>query len=162
MIDKIRCKERIGNDLHTELIELLRHVQQDTEGLPDRILENEYNTVRENKAKYPSWYVGLVGFCSSFGAKYFGGYARDSKDDNTGKWSAGAIKNLKNQAKNIEGVVFLNENYLSIDKSQLHDCMIYCDPPYKGTLKYKTSEFDYEIFWEWVVSVSNDNYVLIS
>ena len=162
MIDKISCKHRIGNDLHTELIELLKHVQRNVEDVPDRILEEEYGKVRDNKNEYPSWYVGLVGFCSSFGAKYFGGYARDSKDDNSGKWSAGAIRNLKSQAEKIQDVVFTNENYLDIDKRQLHNFMIYCDPPYKGTLKYKTSEFDYESFWDWVASVSQDNYVLVS
>jgi site-specific DNA-adenine methylase len=162
MIDKIECENRYGNDLHTELIELLKHAQRNTGDIPDKILEEEYNAVRDKKAEYPSWYVGLVGFCSSFGAKYFGGYDRDSKDDNSGKWSAGAIRNLKSQANKIQDVVFTNENYLDIDKNRLHNYMIYCDPPYKGTLKYKTSEFNYESFWDWVVSVSQDNYVLVS
>ena len=28
--------------------------------------------------------------------------------------------------------------------------MVYCDPPYAGTLKYDGREFDHEAFWEWV------------
>ena len=39
---------------------------------PDTISEEEYKKVKNNKDKYPDWYVGLVGFCS-FGSKYWGG-----------------------------------------------------------------------------------------
>ena len=100
MIDKIKCKIRIGCDIHKQLIELLKYVQEHEDALPERILEKEYEEVRRTKGNYPDWYLGLVGFCASFGAKYFGGYARDSKDDNSGKWSAGAIRNLKKQISN--------------------------------------------------------------
>lgn len=96
MIDKIKCKNRIGCDIHKQLIALLEYAQEHSEELPERILEEEYKTVQTNKENYPDYYLGLVGFCASFGAKYFGGYARDSKADNSGKWSAGAIRNLKN------------------------------------------------------------------
>ena len=95
MIDKIECDNKIGCDIHKELIALLNKAKDDADDIPDYILEDEYKKVKNNKENYPDWYVGLVGFCASFGAKYFGGYARDSKCDNTGKWSAGAIRNLK-------------------------------------------------------------------
>ena len=82
LIDKIQCTNKIGVDIHEELIELLKYVQEFSSLLPERILESTYNDVKNNKEKYEKWYLGLVGFCSSFGAKYFGGYARDSKEDN--------------------------------------------------------------------------------
>lgn len=78
MIDKIKHKKRIGCDIHKQLIELLKYAQEHETELPERILENEYKEVQQNKENYPDWYLGLVGFCASFGAKYFGGYARDS------------------------------------------------------------------------------------
>lgn len=31
----------------------------------------------------------------------------------------------------------------------LPDSIIYCDPPYKGTRKYRNEEFDYEAFYHW-------------
>ena len=71
MMDKIHCKVRVGNDIHKELIALP----------PSTISEDEYNSVRLNKENYPDYYVGLVGFCSTFGSKYFGGYARGFKVD---------------------------------------------------------------------------------
>lgn len=97
MIDKIQCSNKIGCDIHRQLIALLQYAQEYGDLLPERILEDTYNEVKNNKEKYEDWYLGLVGFCSSFGAKYFGGYARDGKGDNSGKWSAGAIKNLKSR-----------------------------------------------------------------
>ena len=54
-----------------------------------------YEEVKNNKEKYEDWYVGLVGFCATFGAMYFSAYARGRKNDNSGKKSADAIKNFK-------------------------------------------------------------------
>ena len=41
-------------------------------------------------------------FCSTFGAKYFGGYARSKKDKFNGEKSYLAIKNLKKQSVNFD------------------------------------------------------------
>ena len=162
MIDKIQCSNKIGCDIHEELIELLKYVQSFSELLPERILEDRYIEVKNNKEKFEKWYVGLVGFCASFGAKYFGGYARDSRDDNSGKWSAGAIKNLKTQSNKLKGIEFQNIDFRNIDKEKIKDYVIYCDIPYRGTTKYKTEKFPYDEFYDWVKEMSIHNTVLIS
>lgn len=146
MIDKIKCENRIGCDIHKQLISLLQHVQEHECDLPERILEEEYKIVQNNKENYPDWYLGLVGFCASFGAKYFGGYARDSKSDNSGKWSAGAIKNLKKQLPQIKDVKFRNIRFQDLPLDKIKGYVIYCDIPYRGTTKYKTEIFPYEGF----------------
>lgn len=162
MIDKIKHKKRIGCDIHKQLIELLKYAQEHETELPERILENEYKEVQQNKENYPDWYLGLVGFCASFGAKCFGGYARDSKGDNSGKWSAGAIRNLKKQIPNIKDVKFINLNFQAIPLKKIKNYVIYCDIPYRGTTKYATNSFSYEEFYEWVKVASMNNTVLIS
>ena len=162
MIDKIECSNRIGCDIHKQLIALLQHAQEHEEDLPERILEEEYKTVQNNKENYPDWYLGLVGFCASFGAKYFGGYARDSKSDNSGKWSAGAIKNLKKQLPQIKEVKFRNARFQDLPLDKIKGYVIYCDIPYRGTTKYQTEDFPYEEFYEWVKAASVNNVVLIS
>lgn len=162
MIDKIQCKKRIGCDIHEELIELLKYAQEFSGLLPERILEDTYIEVKNNKDKYEKWYLGLVGFCASFSAKYFGGYARDSKDDSSGKWSAGAIKNLKKQSPNLEGIDFKCTSFLELPKDKIKDYVIYCDIPYRNTTKYKTETFPYEEFYQWVKDMSIHNTVLIS
>lgn len=162
MIDKIQCKVKIGCDIHKQLIALLNYARGNTDKLPDRILEDEYKKVKDNKEQYDDWYVGLVGFCASFGAKYFGGYARDSKDDNSGKWSAGAIKNLKKQCEHIKDAKFIHMQFQDIPKDKIKGYVIYCDIPYRGTTKYKTETFPYEEFYQWVKDMSVYNTVLIS
>ena len=162
MIDKIKCKKRIGCDIHKQLIALLQYAQEHENELPERILEEEYKTVQANKEDYPDWYLGLVGFCASFGAKYFGGYARDSKSDNSGKWSAGAIRNLKKQLPNIKDVKFVNADFNALPLDKIKNYVIYCDIPYRGTTKYATETFPYEDFYEWVKAASVHNTVLIS
>ena len=79
VIDKIQCDNKIGCDIHKELIDLLKYVQTVSNKIPLNISKYEYETVKNNMNEYPSWYVGLVGFCASYNAKYFGGYAGDCK-----------------------------------------------------------------------------------
>ena len=97
IIDKINCNNKIGCDIHKQLIALLQKAQNQPNDIPDIITEEEYIAVKNNKSNYEDWYVGLVGFCATFGAKYFGGYARSKADKYKGEKTAMAIKNLKNK-----------------------------------------------------------------
>ena len=162
MIDKIECNNKIGCDIHEELIELLKYIQNTNNVLPTTITEEEYNKVRLNKDKYEKWYVGFVGFCATFGAKYFGGYARGFKEDKITPrdMAAEGIKNIEKQRKNLQNIKFKCCSYDEINKN-IKDFVIYCDPPYKGTLKY-TTDFDYDKFYTWCTEMSKNNIVLIS
>ena len=162
LIDKIQCNNKIGMDIHEELIELLKYTQEFSKLLPAVILEEEYKEVKNNKDKYEKWYVGLVGFGATFGAKYFGGYARSKADKFNGEKSAMAIRNLQKQAPNLQGIKFVNSSFLNIPKDKIKGYVIYCDIPYRGTTKYKTGEFPYEEFYQWVKDMSIHNTVLIS
>ena len=162
MIDKIQCDKKIGSDLHKQLIELLKYARDYYELIPERILEDTYKEVKDNKNKYEDWYVGLVGFCATFGAKYFGGYARSKTDKFNGEKSEIAIRNLKKQAPNLKGIEFYNCSFLDLPKDKINNCVIYCDPPYRNTTKYKTEEFPYEEFYQWCRDMSKNNTVLIS
>ena len=162
MIDKIQCDKKIGSDLHKQLIELLKYARDYSELIPEVILEDAYKEVKDNKNKYEDWYVGLVGFCATFGAKYFGGYARAKTDKFNGEKSEIAIRNLKKQAPNLKGIDFYNCSFLDLPKDKINNCVIYCDPPYRDTTKYKTEEFPYEEFYQWCRDMSKNNTVLIS
>lgn len=163
MIDKIQCNNRIGNDIHKELIALLQKIQSGWIP-PDTISEEEYNAVRLHKEDYPDYYVGLVGFCSTFGSKWFGGYARGFKADKVTPRDIPneAIRNLMAQVSQIQGIKLICKNYLDIDMSKLHNALIYCDPPYQGTTKYFTKDFDYEKFYDWCREVAEANIVCVS
>jgi site-specific DNA-adenine methylase len=163
MIDKIQFDRKVGYDSHKELIELLRYLQTDGE-LPKTISEKEYLMVRDNKSKYPNWYVGLVGFCATFGAKYFGGYARSFKSDGVTprNQSNEAIRNLQKQRPNIKNIEFRICDFRNIKVGDFKDSVFYCDPPYLNTTKYSTKEFPYEEFYDWCRELSKNNVVLIS
>ena len=162
MIDKISCNNKFGCDIHEELIELLKYIQNTNNVLPITITEEEYNKVRLNKDKYEKWYIGFVGFCATFGAKYFGGYARGFKEDKITPRDipAESIRNIEKQRKNLQNIKFKCCSYDEINKN-IKDFVIYCDPPYKGTLKY-TTDFDYDKFYKWCKEMSKNNIVLIS
>lgn len=164
MIDKIKCKNKIGYDIHKHLIALLNKVKEDCDSIPNEISEDTYNEVKNNKEKYPGWYLGLVGFCATFGAKYFGGYARSFKSDGITprNQSAEGIRNLKKQVLNLKDIKFECKDFRDINKGVFKNHVIYCDIPYRGTTKYKTEIFPHEEFYEWVKEMSIHNTVLIS
>ena len=163
MIDKIKCDMRIGNDIHKELIALFKQLQKGWNP-PLHITEEEYNKVRNDKSDYPDYYVAFVGFCATFGAKWFGGYARGFKEDKITPrdHSNESVRNILNQLPNIQDVKFASKNYLDFDKTKMKDCVIYCDPPYQDATKYKSNDFDYNVFWDWVRELSENNHVFVS
>ena len=163
LIDKIHCKERIGNDIHPQLIAMFNELQKGWQP-PSHISEEEYNKVRENKELYPDYYVGFVGFNSTFGAKYFGGYARGFKADKITPRdiSNEAYRNLMKQMPQIMDVSFLCSDYKYNKYCDLQNALIYCDPPYQDTTKYATDTFDHDEFWNWCRKMSQHNKVFVS
>lgn len=164
MIDKIKHPNKIGSDVHKELIALLNYTRDNSELLPTTISEEEYHNVKQNKNRYEPWYVGLVGFCASFGAKYFGGYARGYKSDKVTPVdiSNEAIRNLQKQAPNLQDITFECKSFLDYNPADYKNCAFYLDPPYRKTLSYKTGKFPYEEFDKWAIELAKNNTVLIS
>jgi DNA adenine methylase len=155
IIDKVQGK-RIGNDINKYLIALLQEMQKDTFTLPF-IGEKEYKEIQNNKNKYEDWLVGYTGFNLSFGAKWFGGYRRDK----TGirNYENEAQQNLKAQRLLIKNIIFTCGSYITM--SIPDNYIIYCDPPYANTTKYK-DKFNHDEFWDWCRIKSKNNKVYIS
>lgn len=149
MIDKISSSKKVGSDSNEYLIELLKYIQDENNKLPFEITEEEYNKVKNNKEGYPKWYVGLVGFCATFGAKWFGGYARGFKADKITprNMSNEAIRNLEKQRKDLQGIKFIHRSFN--EYGDVRNAVIYCDIPYRDTTKYNKETFPYEDFYEW-------------
>lgn len=164
MIDKIKCDNKIGCDIHGELIELLKYAQTNYNKLPKTITKEEYNEVKNNREKYPKWYVGLVGFCASYNGKYFGGYANNvkTKVGTVRNYTDESIRNLKKQAPNLKDINFINCSFLDLPKDKIKGYVIYCDPPYRDTTKYATDDFPYETFYDWCRELSKDNIIIVS
>ncbi len=143
LIDKVEGN-RIGSDNNEYVISLFHGLQK---GFipPNRISEIEYEAAKNNRTVTPL--TAFIGFCCSYSGKWFGGYARGWSEMNGPRnYCLEAKKNLLKQLPDIKEIHFKCESY-----EHLHippNSLIYCDPPYEGTTKYKDS-IDYNIFWEW-------------
>lgn len=140
-IDKV-SGPRIGNDSNEYLIALWRALRSGW-APPTTISKELYTEIRLNKDKFPKELVCFVGFLCSFGGKWFGGYAVNSKGDNYAERGA---KSLLKQIENLKGIEFTEANYQNFIIPS--NSIIYCDPPYANTTQYK-DKFDSVKFWEW-------------
>jgi DNA adenine methylase len=152
MIDKVDGI-RIGADSNKYVIEALLAIQNYICDLPKNnteFTEDEYKKLRLNDDYR---YKGYAGFAFSYGGKWLGGWCRDKhlKRD----YVREAFDNAIEQHKKIKNVTFIHTNYSDLiipEKS-----IIYCDPPYEGTTKYKDS-FNHTEFWDWCRNKRNDGH----
>ena len=143
MIDKVEGK-RMGNDSHEFLIALLVALR-DGYIPPTDISKELYYAIKSKPQEYPKELVGFVGFLCSFGGQWFGGYAFNKKGVN---YAERGSRCLVKQAKNFDGIVFKSGSYLALEIPE--NSLIYCDPPYANTCKYKgTDDFNHDVFWDW-------------
>lgn len=161
VIDKINCQEKIGNDLNEYLIEFWKEIQKGWNPLDDVDMSKDYyDNVRVNKTNFPKYIVALCGLCATYNAKWFGGYAGivHTKTGVTRNYYDEAVRNVLKQKENLKEVNFRHGSYLDL---HLKNSLVYCDPPYKNTTKYK-DDFNHDEYWHWVRSMSKDNIVLCS
>lgn len=159
MINKIYHPYKIGADSNKYLIALLKYVQ-DGNQLPEFISKDEYTKVKDNKESYPDWYVGFVGFICSYNGIFFSSYAGITNIKN------GSQRNYIREKRNnllkqeLKDITF---KCCSYDQLEIPDkSIIYCDPPYQNTSKYKDA-FDSNKFWDWCrLKVSEGHKVYIS
>lgn len=153
MIDKVQGN-RIGADIHPHLICLLDAVANGWIP-PENISEEEYGNL--NKFRHVDPKTAVAGFGSSFGGKFFGGYARGK--NSFGDWrnyASETKRNLLKQAPNLKGIAFFCSPYNQLDIP--NRSIIYCDPPYAGTTKYETGNFNHKEFWQWCRDKSKEGH----
>jgi DNA adenine methylase len=141
MIDKMDGN-RIGADVNYYLISLFIALQNGWKP-PKQLDERTYNDIKTNKSNYDPELVAFVGFACSYGAKWFGGYCRSTKEKRD--YIDEAFKNMTKQP--LKGIDFKHSCYLDLDIPE--NSVIYCDPPYQQTTEYKTGDFNHSEFWQW-------------
>ena len=150
MIDKVDGK-RIGADLNEYLIDFFNEFKKGWTP-PEHVTKEEYYTIKENKendTKMTLW----AGICCSYGGKWFGGWVNDYKENR--RLKNGRLPNYQKESKNnilkqlprIKDVEFIHSSYQDLEIPP--NSLIYCDPPYEGTTKYKTGDFNHTEFWGW-------------
>ncbi|MCC1483310.1 DNA adenine methylase [Winogradskyella immobilis] len=142
MIDKVDGI-RIANDQHQELMAMWQALIYDAWDPPKTISEAEYKHIRTHQTEYPKHLLGYVGF-NSFGGKWFSGYRRD-KEGKRDYWGE-HYRNITKQVPNLEGVQLSCQSYTDLEIPK--NSIIYCDPPYASTTKYRDG-FNHDEFWSW-------------
>ena len=152
-------KKVTAGDTHDDLIQLWTGILNGWEP-PNSISEEEYQYIRHLS---PSALRGFVGFGSSFGGKWFGGYARQKGSDAT-TFPSRAAANLQKTIRGLpEDTRFIHCSYG--DHSPGPGTVVYADPPYATRgVEYSTSDgFDHLLFWKTMDQwVSNGVRVFVS
>jgi DNA adenine methylase len=154
----VPAKIKWGNDSNKYAVALLDAIGNKGYQPPAEITKLDYQKIRNLEAFLPPELVGFVGFCCSYGGKFWGGYARHVAGvDNPDQGAK--IRNLEKQRPGLKGANFTNLSYqeMSIEDGST----VYCDPPYFGTTKYR-SDFDHEAFWLWIRKLSENCRVFVS
>ena len=160
MIDKVEGP-RIGFDINEYLIAILNQLK--VGWIPfDTLTKEQYKYIKEDKEKIEKFIVGYVGIELSFGAKWFGGYRKGQRYENSKyDYIQEGKRNVLKQAPLIKDCHFKVKSYEQITFPK--QSVIYCDPPYQGTTKYKDGDFDHVKFWQWCrEKVSEGHQVFIS
>lgn len=162
MIEHIKCENKIGSDINEYLIALWQDLQSGWQP-PETLSKKMYNDIKNNKDKYGKSLVAIAGFCATYNAKWFGGYAGivHTKINTIRNYYDEAIRNIQKQMLNLMDVQFKCVDYTYY--SDYKNCLIYCDPPYQNTTQYGINKgFNYDKFWNWVREMSKNNIVLVS
>ena len=152
IVDKVGGN-RIANDINKYLIAMFKELVNGWNP-PLFVSKDEYLEIKNNKGNYPDYLVGYVGF-NSFGARFFNTYRNDERGLRT-YWTE-YYNNLMKQIPNLKNIIFENKSY---DELKLpENSLIYCDPPYQNTTKYK-DEINYDRFWNWCIEKKNEGHTI--
>lgn len=145
--------KKTGFDVNPHTIKSLIDIRDNLNNIPEYVSEETFKSYKGRPAetitsfvRTTSAYSGLFGNVMARGSNR--NYALEAKNN--------AIK----QSLKIQDVNFECNNYINLD---FENCVIYCDPPYKGARKYPQNEiFDYDKFYEWCLNQSRNNLIFIS
>lgn len=103
----------------------------------------------------PSPLRALVGFGSSYGGTFFSGFCGDALNGKKTNAEIAAI-NLIKKRDLFRRTEFRCCDYSSWEPLIGPKTVVYCDPPYRGTIPYKgTLTFDSDLFWSWCQKMAN-------
>ena len=136
----------IANDLSKPMIELYQAMQNGWEP-PDEVSEEEYHAAKTASGPIH----GFVGHGCTWGAKWYGGYARNKRRASS---CAESKRALTRQIAELKDTEFTCLDYKDVPTEE--GDVIYCDPPYKGkTEGYAVKGFNHEEFWDYMRELSS-------
>ena len=142
MIDKVDGW-RIGADADEDCIKCLEIIRDKINVIPRHNGEFHEKMYKERCKTIP-WLMPYGAYAFSYGGKKWGGYRRDK--EGVSDYIAEAYRNSKKQSPLLAGVELVKSRYNNLRIPP--ESIIYCDPPYANTTKYK-DDFDRVAFWQW-------------
>ena len=110
---------------------------------PGHITKAEWDLLRADVR--PSAMKALAGFASSFGGKWFAGYAKSPGRN----YVSGGVRELVKFASGFRHAEVNHLDYLDAGKFVGFGSLVYCDPPYEGTTGYgAVGSFNSGQFWD--------------
>lgn len=154
----------IGADINRHLIAMFKMLKNGWIP-PQYVTEEEYNALKlDSNLLLPENHeamIGFVGIGCSYSGKWFGGYARgNDKNGKPRNYAKESHDNLMKQKPNLINVKFLHSDYRALTLP-ITRSIIYCDPPYQDTTKYK-GKIEHNEFWKWCdyqVAIGNKVFV---
>lgn len=166
IIDKIpkdKVKGLVGNDFNHYLIALLQKMQSDDE-IPFEFIEKEYwyehisKPYKRGELNLPDWEVGYLGFTKTYSGMFMNQYSGKRPNRPQSCYQKEKHNNLMKQRPALKGIGFTQGSFLDLDIE--NGSIVYLDPPYRGTAKYKDA-IDYDVFYGWVDDlVKNKNCIV--
>ena len=154
-LTRFDVKRKVGIDINLHVINMFIALQGGWKPLTE-VNEHFYQELKKNSDVWSDFetsaLTGFVGIGCSYSGKWFGGYARGN--DNKGvprNYARESADNVLTQIKSLKDVEFYHGNYkdlFNVICEPNEEVVIYCDPPYANTTKYKNS-FDHTEFWKW-------------
>lgn len=155
MIDKVKGK-RIGADLNEYLIKALCLVRDEPDRIPinnTEYTEEMFNIAKQSDLSSPVDCFAMLQY--TFGSIFKGSWAKNKRGTDYVKE---CVKNVLIQSEKLQGVELLNSSYEKLDIPP--KSLIYCDPPYENTAKYKTGDFNHKAFWQWCRDKANEGHIV--
>jgi DNA adenine methylase len=149
----------LAYDKCKDIILLWKEIKKGTFKIPKSVSERTWNKYKTQKE--PSAMRAFIGFGCSFGGKWFSGYSQKYNNNTKCCKIEETKRSLK---KKIPYVQKINKiGYKDYKQIKLKGYLIYCDPPYKETVKVgHLKSFDSDEFWNVMREWSKDNIVIIS
>ena len=145
ILDKVTGK-RLGGEYNEYIAQMWIELESGRV-FRDNYTKEEYTYIKNNKDEDKAL-TGWVGIQCSYSGKWFGGYAGEViTKGGLRDYQKEAYANVAKQIPLIKGVRFVHSSFENLPIPD--NSIIYCDPPYEGTTKYK-DEFNHTRFWSWV------------
>ena len=152
----IKAPLRIGSDVHHDVIEMWKAVQQGWDP-PSSCSKQRFNMLKNSTEN--AHLRGFVGHAMTFRGVFFSSYYDDGTRCQVGR------RNVLDVGRDVQDVQFLTGSYSDIVLPKNMSFVIYCDPPYDdgtNTLVGAQNRFDSKKFWKWAREQSKRHTLVVS